>query len=87
MIEKKDTKDQVGGKKCEKIRAKRQVLTIARRNRKLEEKAWNMESKAKIKGSERKREEEIKRAARRSDSVMKSVSRHYFTHTDLIPRR
>lgn len=35
---------------------------------------------------ERKREEEIKRAGR-SDSVMKSVSRHYFTHTDLIPRR
>lgn len=60
-------------------------MTIARRNT-LGRKRGRWTSEAEIKGAERKREEEIKRAGR-NDSVMKSVSGHYFTHTDLIPRR
>lgn len=31
--------------------------------------------------------EKNKGSGKKSDSVMKSVSRHYFTHTDLIPPR
>jgi len=38
-------------------------------------------------GGQKKAGEKNKTSGKKSDSVMKSVSRHYFTHTDLIPPR
>lgn len=74
-----------GEKKSEKNWSKAASIDNSRKKH-VRKKARKMESKAEIKAAERKREEEIKRAGR-NDSVMKSVSGHYFTHTDLIPRR